>query len=93
MVTIRLSRGGSKKRPFYHITVADRRRARDSSFVERLGFYNPGAQGAEESVRIDVERYEYWIRLGAQPSDRVKSVVKSYRKAAAASESDSEQAA
>ncbi|MDA0790296.1 MAG: 30S ribosomal protein S16 [Proteobacteria bacterium] len=94
MVTIRLARAGSKKRPFYHITVADRRRARDSSFVERLGFYNPGARGAEETSRIDVDRYDYWVRLGAQPSDRVRSLIKAHRKAeAAAAESGSEQAA
>jgi|SaaInl7_100m_RNA_FD_contig_21_157106_length_398_multi_9_in_0_out_0_1 small subunit ribosomal protein S16 len=84
MVTIRLSRGGSTKRPFYHFTVADNHRARDSRFIERLGFYNPGAKGQEETTRLDLERVDYWVRVGAQMSDRVKKLVKEQRKAAAA---------
>ena len=59
MVTIRLSRGGAKKRPFYHLVVADSRFKRDGRFIERLGFFNPVAQGAEEKVRIDTERVEH----------------------------------
>ncbi len=84
MVTIRLSRGGSKKRPFYHVTVADSQRSRDGRFIERLGFFNPIAQGAEEKMRLDIERFDYWVRQGAQPSDRVAKLVKDHKKAAAA---------
>lgn len=83
MVIIRLSRGGSKKRPFYHLTVADSRVSRNGRFIERVGFYNPRAKGAEEGARIDLERIDYWVGQGAQMSDRVTQVVKSYRKAAA----------
>ena len=83
MVTIRLTRGGSKKRPFYHINVADRRNARDGRHIERIGFYNPIARGAEERTRIDIDRVDYWVRQGAQMSDRVTKIVKDYRKATA----------
>jgi small subunit ribosomal protein S16 len=81
MVIIRLSRAGSKKRPFYHITVADRRRSRDGRYVERLGFFNPVSRGAEERMRFDLERYDYWVRQGAQPSSRVAKLARDYRKA------------
>jgi small subunit ribosomal protein S16 len=84
MVTIRLSRSGSKKRPYYHISVADSRVSRDGRFIERLGFYNPIARGGEEKMRLDVERFDYWIRQGAQTSDRVKTLAKEYKKAAVA---------
>ena len=83
MVTIRLARGGSKKRPFYHVHVADSRVSREGRFIERVGFFNPIARGASESTRIDLERVDYWVRQGAQMSDRVKKVVKDYRKATA----------
>jgi small subunit ribosomal protein S16 len=86
MVTIRLTRGGSKKRPFYHLNVADRQDARDGRFIERIGFYNPIARGGEERTRIDLERLDQWVRQGAQMSDRVTKIVKEYRKATAASE-------
>jgi len=76
MVVIRLSRGGSKKRPFYHLTVADQRRARDGRFIERVGFFNPVARGQEERLRIDQERVAYWVGKGAQPSDRVATLLK-----------------
>ena len=76
MVTIRLSRGGSKKRPFYHLTVADSRKARNSRYIERVGFFNPIARGGEERLRVDLERVEYWCGKGAQLSDRVSSLVK-----------------
>lgn len=76
MVTIRLSRGGSKKRPFYHLTVADSRKARNGRYIERVGFFNPIARGQEERLRIDSARLEYWVGQGAQLSDRVKSLVK-----------------
>lgn len=81
MVTIRLSRGGAKKRPFYHITVADSRFARDSRFIERVGFFNPVARGQEEKLRLDLERVDYWVGKGAQLSERVNTLVKEARKA------------
>jgi len=76
MVTIRLARGGSKKRPFYHMVVTDKRNARDGRFIERVGFFNPVAKGQEESLRVDNARIDHWIGLGAQMSDRVKKLVK-----------------
>lgn len=81
MVTIRLARAGSKKRPFYHVTVADSRVTRDGRFVERIGFYNPIAKGAEEGLRLDLERLDYWVRQGAQLSERVNKLARTYRKA------------
>jgi len=83
MVTIRLARHGSKKNPFYHITVADRSASRDGRFVERLGFYNPVAKGQAETLRIDLERAEYWMGVGARPSDKVKKLIAQARSAAA----------
>ncbi len=79
MVTIRLARHGAKKNPFYHITVADRARSRDGRFIERLGFYNPLAQGQAEGLRVDLERADYWLSVGAQPSDIVKKLLKQAR--------------
>jgi len=76
MVTIRLARGGSKKRPFYHLTVSDSRNARDSRFIERLGFFNPVARGNDERLRVDLDRVNYWLAQGAQPSERVAQLVK-----------------
>lgn len=76
MLMIRLSRGGAKKRPFYHFTVADKRKSRDGRFIERVGFFNPGAKGQEERLRVDLERVEYWKGQGAQLSDRVSSLLK-----------------
>ncbi|MEE3012089.1 MAG: 30S ribosomal protein S16 [Pseudomonadota bacterium] len=76
MVTIRLARGGAKKKPFYHITVSDSRRARDGRFIERIGFFNPVARGQEERLRLDLDRMAYWQSQGAQFSDRVSSLVK-----------------
>jgi small subunit ribosomal protein S16 len=81
MVVIRLSRGGSKKRPFYHISVADSRNARDGRFIERVGFFNPVARGQEERLRVSLDRVEYWASKGAQTSDRVSQLLKEYRKA------------
>ena len=83
MVVIRLARGGSKKRPFYHINVADARSPRDGRFIERVGFFNPVARGQEEAVRVDLERVEYWIGKGAQPTDRVAKLLKDAKKAQA----------
>jgi small subunit ribosomal protein S16 len=75
MVTIRLARQGSKKHPFYQITVAERSSGRDGRFVERLGFYNPVARGGEEKLRLDVERADYWVSQGARPSERVRQLI------------------
>ncbi|HEA25931.1 MAG TPA: 30S ribosomal protein S16 [Ectothiorhodospiraceae bacterium] len=83
MVTIRMSRGGSKKRPFYHLVVTDSRNRRDGRFIERVGFFNPTATGNEERLRINQERIDHWIGLGAQPSERVANLVKENAKAAA----------
>jgi len=82
MVTIRLARGGSKKRPFYHINVTDSRTSRDGRYIERLGFFNPIARGNAETLRLDLERVDAWVAQGAQVSDRVKQLVKTARKAA-----------
>jgi small subunit ribosomal protein S16 len=82
MVTIRLARTGAKKRPFYHIVVADSRRARDGRYIERVGFFNPIAVGGEEGLRIDRDRIDHWVSKGAQPSDRVAKLLKDQAKAA-----------
>ena len=76
MVIIRLSRSGAKKNPYYFITVADSRKPRDGSFIERLGFYNPLAQGQEEELRVDHKKIDEWIAKGAQLSERVKKLIK-----------------
>ena len=83
MVTIRLARGGSKKRPFYHLTVSDSRNARYARYIERIGFFNPIARGGEERLRVDLERVAYWQGQGAQISERVTALVKEAAKAAA----------
>jgi small subunit ribosomal protein S16 len=84
MVTIRLSRGGAKKRPFYHVVVTDSRSKRDGRYIERVGFFNPIASGREERLRLDDARIEYWLGHGAQTSGRVGSLIKEHRKAASA---------
>ena len=76
MVKIRLSRGGSKKRPFYHIVATDSRNPRDGKYIERLGYFNPRAKGSEEDINIDTERLDYWKSVGAQISDRVLNIIK-----------------
>ena len=73
---IRLSRGGAKKRPYYRIVIADSRRSRDGRFIERVGFFNPGARGQEERLRVDMERVKYWQSKGALASDRVAKLLK-----------------
>jgi len=80
--------GGAKKRPFYGIMVADSRRSPRGRFIERVGFFNPRAVGGEERLRIDTERVEYWISKGAQPSDRVASLIKQLAKGPEAIEAD-----
>jgi len=76
MVTIRLARAGAKKRPFYHIVVADSRNKRDGRYVERIGFFNPLATEQEEALRIEADRVDYWISKGAKPSERVAKLIK-----------------
>ena len=76
MVIIRLSRGGSKKRPFFHVVVADSRMRRDGRFIERLGFYNPLAGEGQEGLRLELERVGHWQSKGAQLSDTVARLVK-----------------
>ena len=83
MVVIRLARGGAKKRPFYQIIVTDSRNARDGRFIERIGFFNPTAQGQAEKVRLDTERFAHWVSQGAQPSERVADLAKQVKKATA----------
>ena len=76
MVKIRLSRGGSKKRPFYHIVATDSRNPRDGKYIERLGYFNPRARDNEDDIIIDLERLDYWKSVGAQISDRVLNLIK-----------------
>jgi small subunit ribosomal protein S16 len=76
MVTIRLTRGGAKNRPFYHVVVTDSRSGRDGRYIERLGFFNPVARGNEERLRLDTARVDFWKARGAQPSDRVQRLIK-----------------
>lgn len=76
MVTIRLSRGGAKKRPFYHIVVTDSRNRRDGRYIERLGFFNPSAKGQEVRLDINTERVAHWQSQGAQTSERVARLLK-----------------
>ncbi|NVK21145.1 MAG: 30S ribosomal protein S16 [Kangiellaceae bacterium] len=81
MVVIRLARGGSKKRPFYHLVVADSRMKRDGRFIERVGFFNPVARGQEERLRVEADRVEHWLGQGAQTSGRVAALLKEAAKA------------
>ena len=82
MVTIRLTRGGAKKRPFYQVVVADSRCARDGRYIEKVGFFNPLARGQEETLRLDLDRIAHWVGQGAQASDRVAKLIKDAQKAA-----------
>lgn len=84
MVKIRLTRGGAKKRPFYHIIVTDSRSARDGRNIERLGYYNPVAAGNEKRVELDLGRVQHWVGQGAQMSDKVADLYKQASKAATA---------
>lgn len=88
MITIRMSRGGAKKRPFYSIVVADSRRPRDGRFIERLGFFNPVAPAHDERLRLDLARVEFWMARGASLSERMKSLVKAHRAATQVASSD-----
>jgi len=82
MVTIRLTRSGAKKRPFYGVVVTDSRNKRDGRCIERLGFFNPTAKGQEEGLRLDLDRIDHWIGQGAQTSDRVAQLIKQAKAAA-----------
>lgn len=84
MVSIRLSRGGAKKRPFYHFVVTDSRNRRDGRYIEKIGYFNPVAKGKEIRLHMEIDRIEHWIGQGAQPSDRVTALIKEFRKQAAA---------
>jgi len=84
MVKIRLTRGGAKKRPFYHVIVTDSRSARDGRNIERVGYYNPVAQGNEQRVVLDTARIDHWVNHGAQLTDKVRALYKETVKAAAA---------
>jgi small subunit ribosomal protein S16 len=84
MVKIRLARGGAKGRPFYHIVVTDQRNKRDGRNIERLGYYNPVASGADKRLELDVDKAKAWVAKGAQMSDKVRALVKEAGKQAAA---------
>ncbi len=83
MVTIRLTRAGAKRRPFYHIVVADSRRARDGRFIERLGYFNPVAAGQDVPLKLDVERSKSWMERGAQPTERAAQLIRQAERAQA----------
>ena len=83
MVKIRLARAGAKKRPFYHVVATDKRSSRDGRFIERLGFYNPSATGADKKLVVDTARMEHYTKTGAQLSERVAFLMKGEAKAAA----------
>lgn len=83
MVVIRLARGGSKKRPFYQIVVADRRRSPNGRFIENVGYFNPMAKGNAVRLEMKTDRIDYWLGKGAQASERVNSLLKENSKAAA----------
>ena len=82
MVSIRLARGGAKKRPFYNIVVTDTRKPRDSGYIERVGYFNPIAKGQEVRLFLDLERVDYWVHQGAKPTERVATLIKEHRHAA-----------
>jgi small subunit ribosomal protein S16 len=79
VVTIRLSRHGSKKHPYYHVVVSDHERPRDGRFIEQIGTYDPNQPMAE--ARIDVDRLGYWLGVGAQPSESLAKVLREHKKA------------
>jgi small subunit ribosomal protein S16 len=80
MLTIRLARGGAKKRPFYHIVLTDSRKRRDSGWIETLGYFNPVARGQETRLQVDQERFAHWLEVGAKPSERVGTLIKEARR-------------
>ena len=84
MVTIRLTRRGAKNQPFYHVVVTDSRKRQGGSILEQIGYFNPVARGKEVRQKLEVERIDHWVKLGAQLSERVAALNKEYRKQAAA---------
>ncbi|MFO0846814.1 MAG: 30S ribosomal protein S16 [Steroidobacteraceae bacterium] len=84
MVTIRLTRRGAKNQPFYHVVVTDSRRRQGGLSLEQVGYFNPVARGKDTRIKLDLDRIDHWVKLGAQQSDRVRSLVTAYRKQAAA---------
>ena len=84
MVVIRLARGGTIRRPFYHVVVTDRRSPRNGRYIERVGFFNPIATGGEERLRFNIARIDHWVTQGAQASERVTDLLKQYRSTAVA---------
>jgi len=84
MVTIRLTRRGARNQPFYHVVVTDSRKRQGGASLELVGFFNPVARRGEPKIRLDLPRIDYWVGKGAQQSDRVRSLVTSYRKQAGA---------
>ncbi len=82
MVTIRLSRAGAKKRPFYHVVVTDSRNRRDGRFIERVGYFNPLVERGADRLNLKQDRIQYWLGQGAQTSDRIASLIKQHRKTA-----------
>jgi small subunit ribosomal protein S16 len=86
MVTIRLTRRGGKNQPFYHVVVTDSRVRQGGSSLELVGYFNPVARGKDIRLKLNLERIEHWIALGAQQSDRVRTLVSGYRRQAAAAQ-------
>ncbi len=82
MVTIRLTRRGGKRNPFYNVVVTDSRKRQGGSNLELVGFFNPVARGQDTKLKLDIARIDHWVGLGAQLSDRVRALVRDYRKAA-----------
>jgi len=83
MVTIRLTRRGARNQPFYHVVVTDSRKRQGGASLEQVGFFNPIARKGEPKLKLDLERIDYWVSKGAQQSERVDHLVKSFRKQAA----------
>ena len=84
MVTIRLTRRGATNQPFYHVVVTDSRKRQGGSNLEQVGYFNPVARNGEPKLKLDIARIEHWVGLGAQQSDRVKQLVSTFKKQAAA---------
>lgn len=83
MVTIRLTRRGAKKQPFYHVVVTDSRTRQGGMTLEQVGYFNPIPAGKQTRLQLDLARIDYWLGKGAKPSDRVAALVKQQRKQAA----------
>jgi len=80
MVTIRLTRRGSRNNPYFHVVVTDHRKRQGGKGLEQVGFFNPKARKAEPKLRLNLERIDYWVSQGAQQSERVSHLVREYRK-------------